>query len=180
MRFLKDKVICAIGDPIKTINAKNHQSELCFKSYINKALCVRHYLSQYRQRTEPLRGKQEGGGGIGPLDNLYTASYAYQEEYTNFLGKVRSVPQWSGHGQIHSSLNQVSLNQQSEDNCAVVHYHENCWLEKCFHFCSILWKENREWGVDFTRPALTRKKLFILNLEGSVHYLNYKLYRFTF
>lgn len=138
MRFLKDKVICAIGDPIKTINAKNHQSELCFKSYINKALCVRHYLSQYRQRTEPLRGKQEGGGGIGPLDNLYTASYAYQEEYTNFLGKVRSVPQWSGHGQIHSSLNQVSLNQQSEDNCAVVHYHDNCWRKKCFHFCSIL------------------------------------------
>ena len=65
MRFLKDKVICAIGDPIKTINAKNHQSELCFKSYINKALCVRHYLSQYRQRTEPLRGKQEGGGASG-------------------------------------------------------------------------------------------------------------------
>ena len=62
MKFLKDRVVCAIGDPVKTTNAKNHQSELCFKSYTNKSLCVRHYLSQYRQRTEHLRGKEEGGG----------------------------------------------------------------------------------------------------------------------
>ena len=62
MQFLKDRVTCAIGDLLKTTNAKNHQSELCFKRYTNKSLCVCHYLSQYRRRTKHLRGKERGGG----------------------------------------------------------------------------------------------------------------------
>ena len=63
MKFLKNKVTCAIGDPTKTTNLKNHTQELVFKEYTNKALCVRHYLAQYKKRTEPLRSKEKEGGG---------------------------------------------------------------------------------------------------------------------
>lgn len=37
MKFLKNKVTCAIGDPTKTTNLKNHTQELVFKEYTNKA-----------------------------------------------------------------------------------------------------------------------------------------------
>ena len=63
MTFLKDRVTCAIGDPTKTTNASRHTTELVFREYAKKNLCVKHYLAQYIQRTEPLRSKDKGGGG---------------------------------------------------------------------------------------------------------------------
>lgn len=63
MKFLKDKVTCAIGDPIKTTKKNSHIKELSFKQYVNKALCVRHYLAQYKLRTDPLRSKEKEEGG---------------------------------------------------------------------------------------------------------------------
>ena len=68
MVFDKDSVKCSIGDPLKTSDPQNHISELCFKEYtINKALCVRHYLCQYRQRTKNLRGGEAHGFFISTL-----------------------------------------------------------------------------------------------------------------
>ena len=63
LKFYKNKVTCAIGDPTKTTNVNNHTSELVFKAYFKKSLCVKHYLAKYKERTDPLRCKKKGRGG---------------------------------------------------------------------------------------------------------------------
>ena len=53
---------CTITVPLKTSGPRNHVCELVFNKYTPKtALCPRHYLKKYSQRTENLRG----GGAKG-------------------------------------------------------------------------------------------------------------------
>ena len=59
--FERDCAKCTITVPLKTSGPRNHVNELVFKRYKNSALCARHYLAQYSQRTEKLRG----GGAKG-------------------------------------------------------------------------------------------------------------------
>ena len=45
-------VKCSFGDLLKTTTRKKHQKELVFEAYPHsKALCVVHYLKQYKKRT---------------------------------------------------------------------------------------------------------------------------------
>lgn len=53
-------VKCGFGDLLKTSTRKKHQKELVFEAYPHsKALCVVHYLKQYKKRTEKLRGGEQ-------------------------------------------------------------------------------------------------------------------------
>ena len=62
LTFEENCARCTITVVLKTSGPRHHTSELVFKRYTpNSALCARHYLSQYRRRTEKLRG----GGAKG-------------------------------------------------------------------------------------------------------------------
>ena len=111
MKFLKDKVTCAIGDPIKTTKKNSHIKELSFKQYVNKALCVRHYLAQYKLRTDPLRSKEKEEGGAQTICYHHPTTYTYQEGYADLLGESGSLIMWGGYGQIYSSLYEISIHQ---------------------------------------------------------------------
>ena len=54
----RDRVICRIADLLKTSTPKKHQSEIVLKTFVDKRICVVHYLDMYKKRTEMLRGKE--------------------------------------------------------------------------------------------------------------------------
>ena len=58
MSWDKDRVSCRFGDLLKTSNPKHHQDEIVFKAFEDKRLCVVTYLKAYKERTEPLRGRE--------------------------------------------------------------------------------------------------------------------------
>ena len=53
-----DRITCRIGDLTKTTTPKKHKGEIIFKSFIDKRICVVHYLKLYKKRTDVLRGKE--------------------------------------------------------------------------------------------------------------------------
>ena len=57
MSWGRDRVTCRFGDLLKTSTPK-HQDELVFKHFVDKRLCVVHYLNAYKIRTAALRGQE--------------------------------------------------------------------------------------------------------------------------
>ena len=58
MSWERDRVNCRFGDPTITSTSKKHQGQIVLKAFIDKRLCVVHYLKAYKSRTELLRGKE--------------------------------------------------------------------------------------------------------------------------
>ena len=58
MTWERDRVVCRFGDPTKTSTPKKHQGQIVLKAFIDKRLCVVHYLKAYKSRTELVRAKE--------------------------------------------------------------------------------------------------------------------------
>ena len=58
MSWERDRIVCRFGDLLKTSTPKKHQSQIILNSFVDKRICVVHYLKMYRKRTEMLRGSE--------------------------------------------------------------------------------------------------------------------------
>ena len=144
VKVFRDRITCAIGDPTKTTNASRHTSELVFKEYNKKSLCVKHYLAQYINRTKPLRSKEKGGGGAKAVYHYYSTPFTNQEGDADLLGESGALLKWGGFRQVFTSFYEISLNQQSEVERATCDYHEISWLEESDHLREVLRQGCRE------------------------------------
>ena len=58
MTWDNDRVCCRFGDLLKTSTPKHHQTQIVFKAFADKRLCVVRYMKAYKKRTESLRGME--------------------------------------------------------------------------------------------------------------------------
>lgn len=58
MTWNTNRICVRFGDLLKTSTPKHHQDEIVLKAFVDKRICVVHYLNAYKQRTALLRGSE--------------------------------------------------------------------------------------------------------------------------